>query len=199
MKNFFTITLVVVSIVLILLTTCTGDFKKDDVIITEHSTKEVTTEVETEETVTEEIVMEVTTKEAMTEIVTEKIVEEDIPTNRWDITLNRNEIKLLEQITFLEAGNQSDEGMQAVVEVILNRMHSEVYPNDLTAVLSQNGQFSTWSYRTSANVTYRVKSNVEKVLDGNTNILPFETLYFSTSPLNNKVQEVIGAHYFCNQ
>ena len=64
-------------------------------------------------------------------------------------TLTDDEKYLIYQITFLEAGNQSMEGQRAVVEVILNRVLSDKYPNTIKEVLSQSGQFVTWSYRNS--------------------------------------------------
>lgn len=151
-----------------------------------------------EETTTQEITTEVTTEEITTEETTEEPTTEPQPINKWDIELTDEEISILEQIVWLEAGNQSDEGIQAVAEVILNRMYSDLYPNDLVGVLSQRGQFGTWYNRCNAQVSKRVKKQVKKVLNGKTDVLPFETLYFNTTPLNSRVQAIIGAHYFCN-
>ena len=61
--------------------------------------------------------------------------------------LTDNEKELIARITFREAGNQSEEGQRAVVEVILNRLNSEKWPNTVEGVLSQNRQFSTWAGR----------------------------------------------------
>lgn len=119
--------------------------------------------------------------------------------NRWNITLADYEIEILCQIVMLESGGESDKGQQAVAEVILNRMYSDLFPDTLEGVLSQNGQFVTWSYRNSANVTDTVRKNVKRVLQGKTNVLPYNTLYFSVAPQNSKIQEQIGGHYFCNQ
>ena len=63
--------------------------------------------------------------------------------------LTDDEKYLIYQITFLEAGNQSMEGQRAVIEVILNRVLSDKYPNTVTEVLSQSGQFVTWNFRNS--------------------------------------------------
>ena len=91
--------------------------------------------------------------------------------NRWNIALTSDEIVLLEKIVFREAGNQSLVGQEAVAEVILNRMISDKYPDTLYEVLSQSGQFSSWSVRNVGTPTDSVKKAVQEVLDGNTNIL----------------------------
>lgn len=128
-----------------------------------------------------------------------------VPQNRWNIQLSPEEKDLIARITMLEAGGESDQGQQAVVEVILNRIHSGLFPNTVYEVLSQeaNGcrQFVSWKNRNSeaATPTARVIENMEAVLNGKTNLLPFETLYFSVERENEYVQCVIGGHVFCNQ
>lgn len=194
MKNILSGVVIVIGLILILLST------KSEPEVVQKTTKENTTEILTKYTI--ETSTEMTTEEETEEVTTEEVTEEEtkeIPINRWGIELNDDEITTLEQIVWLEAGNQPDEGIQAVAEVVLNRMYSDVYPNDLISVLSQRGQFCTWYNRDNARVSDNVKKQVRKVLKGKTNVLPYETLYFSTSPLNSKVECIIGGHYFCNQ
>ena len=47
------------------------------------------------------------------------------------------------EVTFREAGNQSVEGKRAVIEVILNRVKTDVWPDTVELVLSQPRQFMT--------------------------------------------------------
>ena len=49
--------------------------------------------------------------------------------------------ELLASIIFCEAGNQSYEGQVAVGAVIMNRVKSAVYPNSISEVVYQSGQF----------------------------------------------------------
>ena len=49
--------------------------------------------------------------------------------------------KLLASIIFCEAGNQPYEGQVAVGAVIMNRVRSGVYPNSISEVIYQSGQF----------------------------------------------------------
>lgn len=138
--------------------------------------------------------------EAETEIKeTEEIIETEIYENRWGITLTEEEIDLLARIVWLESNAESDMGQQAVVEVVFNRMASELYPNTLYDVLSQKNpvQFCSWKNRDIARPTEKEYQNIKEVLSGNTNILRNDTLYFSTKALTPNLDIRIGGHSFC--
>ena len=130
-------------------------------------------------------------------------VKAETPTNRWGITLTEEEIELLARIVMLEAGGESDWGKDAVVEVIFNRIYDEDFPNTLEGVLSQSNpvQFTTWKNRNSkaATPTEEVYESIHCVLSGQTDILPFETVYFGRTAQNNKIQIEIENHVFCNK
>lgn len=119
--------------------------------------------------------------------------------NRWNITLTEEEIELLARIVWLEANGEPVEGQEAVVEVVLNRMVSELYPDTLYDVLSQKNpvQFCTWKNRDHAKPTEKEYESIRQVLYGNTQILRSDTLYFSTTPLTANVDIRIGGHSFC--
>lgn len=120
--------------------------------------------------------------------------------NRWNISLTEEEYELVARIGMLECGGEEDLGQQAVFEVIFNRVFHEKYPDTVTEVLSQKGQFSTWKNRNikQATPTEKIYENLNLVLAGKTEILPYETVYFSRGAQNKKVQERIGCHVFCN-
>ena len=119
--------------------------------------------------------------------------------NRWNITLTQEEIDLLAKIVWLESGGEPAEGQEAVVEVIFNRIASDKYPNTLYDVLSQKNpvQFCSWKNRDIARPTEKEYQSIENVLNGNTNILRNDTLYFSTEPLTSRLDVLIGGHSFC--
>lgn len=121
--------------------------------------------------------------------------------NRWGIALTPSEIDLLARIVMLEAGGEGILGQQAVTEVIFNRMVSSCYGGSLEHVLGAKGQFSTWKNRYSSRAvpTQQVLISVLSVLNGETNILPANTLYFSRKAQNRRIQTKIGRHIFCNQ
>lgn len=119
--------------------------------------------------------------------------------NRWNITLTQEETQLLAQIVWLESRGEPQKGQEAVVEVIFNRIVSDKYPDTLYEVLSQKNpvQFCSWKNHDNAEPTEKEYQSIENVLNGNTNILRSDTLYFSTEPLTNGLDMVIGGHSFC--
>lgn len=121
--------------------------------------------------------------------------------NRWGVILTEAEIDVLNRIVMLEAGGESIEGQQAVTEVILNRVADPDYPDTIIKVLRQKGQFSTWKNRhiAVADPSEEVKESVQAVLNGETDILPFETVYFSRGAQNSRIEKKIGKHVFCNK
>lgn len=140
-------------------------------------------------------------KEEAKTLAEEEKEQPKLPGNRWGISLTPYEIDLLARIVMLEAGGESPLGQQAVIEVIFNRMVSSCYGGNLEHVLSARGQFTTWKMRYSAQAapTPQIMASINAVLQGETNILPFHTLYFSRKPQNRRMQVRIGGHAFCNQ
>lgn len=128
------------------------------------------------------------------EIVTTPVYE-----NRWNIELTEEEIDLLARIIWLEARGEGTEGEEAVVEVVFNRMASDLYPNTLYEVLSQNHpvQFVSWKNRDKAVPTEMEYESIYNVLNGNTNLLRDDTLYFSTFMMTSNLDVKINNHYFC--
>ena len=111
-------------------------------------------------------------------------------------TLTDDEKYLIYQITFLEAGNQSIEGQRAVIEVILNRVLSDKYPDTVEGVLGQSGQFTTWSYRNSKSHNEEQEEALQLVYEEEP-ILTLDYLMFSRGKFSwgrNYIK--IGDHWF---
>jgi len=141
---------------------------------------------------------------AMAEETQEVMVEETVEVvklyeNRWNIQLTEEEIDLLAKIVWVESRGESEEGQKAVVEVILNRIASEKFPNTLYEVLSQKNptQFASWKHRDSARPTEKEYASIYSVLNGETSILREDTLYFATKKLTRNLDVKIDGHYFC--
>ena len=104
--------------------------------------------------------------------------------------------KLLASIIFCEAGNQPYEGQVAVGAVIMNRVRSGVYPNSISEVIYQSGQFSPamsgWLDRVRANAGYSESAlqAAEDALNGSNPV--GDCLYFSTGGYGMQ----IGDHFF---
>ena len=58
--------------------------------------------------------------------------------------LTEEEIELICRVTYKEAGDQGEIGQRAVMEVILNRLNHEAFPDVIYDVLSAPSQFSVW-------------------------------------------------------
>ena len=108
--------------------------EKQDILSMEQLTKEtlgateITTEASTEITAgtTATIATEAPTTEATMEQVSPQY----------------SDLKYLAAIVYCESGNQCMAGQQAVAIVVMNRVRSGNFPNDIYSVLYQSGQFT---------------------------------------------------------
>ena len=104
--------------------------------------------------------------------------------------------ELLASIIFCEAGNQPYEGQVAVGAVIMNRVKSAVYPNSISEVVYQSGQFGPamtgWldSVRYSAGYTPSAMQAAIDALPGSNPI--GDCLYFDQGGMGYQ----LGDHYF---
>lgn len=109
------------------------------------------------------------------------------------------EIQLLKQFVQAESGNtEPDIGIERVAEVIANRVRSPRFPNTISGVLFQRGQFETYSngsYRCVPNE--RVEAAWDRILSrgycSDRNVL-----FFTAGGYNPYCTPsyVIGHHYF---
>jgi len=118
-----------------------------------------------------------------------------------EVEISDSELDELAAVVWLEAGNQSVEGQQAVVEVILNRVISPDFPDTVHDVLHQGEgekvrQFSTIGKLDTAQPTQAQYDAIEAALYG-TPILDADVLYFSRTAENDRVACIIGDHVFC--
>ena len=59
-----------------------------------------------------------------------------------DSSYSAGDLDLMAAIIYCEAGNQSYEGMVAVGAVVMNRVNSSSFPNTISEVIYQSGQFT---------------------------------------------------------
>lgn len=104
---------------------------------------------------------------------------------------------LLGAIIQCEAGGESYEGKLAVGSVVLNRVKSSYFPNTISGVIYQSGQFSPvvsgrLAYRLEAGVNNSCLQAAQEVLNGRVTL---SCLYFRTN--TGAIQgTVIGNHVF---
>lgn len=115
-----------------------------------------------------------------------------------DLELSQEDIDLIAAITFLEAGNQSTEGQQAVVEVILNRVIASNFPDTVYGVIYEPAQFTTAASVATATAGEIQYEAIYAALHEDL-ILPEDVVYFSRKGENSRVWGTIGAHVFCRQ
>lgn len=60
--------------------------------------------------------------------------------------ISDEDMDLLTRTVEAEAGNQSLTGKRLVARVVLNRVDSEIFPDTVEGVLSQDGQFQTYKH-----------------------------------------------------
>lgn len=108
--------------------------EKQDILSMEQLTKETlgATEITTEAST--EIIAGTTTTTATEAPTTEATTEQASP--------QYSDLKYLAAIVYCESGNQCMAGQQAVAIVVMNRVRSGNFPNDIYSVLYQSGQFT---------------------------------------------------------
>lgn len=128
----------------------------------------------------------------------QRLEEECRQNNRYaNVQVSSADRDLMAKILYLEANNQSTEGQQAVVEVILNRVVNSRFPNSVQEVIYQQGQFTSVKVLSRAQPSARTYEIVDQVLAGETNVVPTDVVYFSRGKANNRPYQKIGDHWFC--
>lgn len=109
--------------------------------------------------------------------------------------ITAEERELLARVVYAESNTETLEGQIAVAQVVLNRVRSESFPDTVSEVIYQERQFSTAPIL--GNVVPN-ETNYEAVDAAfETEIVPYEVLYFSRGAENDRVWGQIGAHVFC--
>ena len=139
---------------------------------------------------------------AITEIVetAEPIITEPQRIERYvNIEISDAEMKELAAITYLEARGEPFEGQQAVVEVVLNRVLSDEFPDTVHGVIYDTKygvQFTPYRQVANTTPTDTQYEAVHEALYGES-VLDVGVLYFSRAPYNSRIYAQIGGHYFC--
>lgn len=113
-----------------------------------------------------------------------------------DIRLTYEEIQLLARMVWVEARGESEEGQQAVAEVVLNRLASGRFPNTLKDVIYADNQFRSVDYLEDAEPAQAQYEAIEHAIYG-PYVLPEDVVHFATYATNKNVWGQIGGHIFC--
>lgn len=107
-----------------------------------------------------------------------------------EFRLTDEEMELLAGIVHAEAGNQDMIGRRLVADVVLNRMVSPDFPNEISGVIYQQNQFATPMNYTADDMS-AVELECQKRIDS-------EVLWFRTGGFHSSGTPLYqhGAHYF---
>lgn len=113
-----------------------------------------------------------------------------------NLKLTYEEIQLLARVIWVEARGESEEGQQAVAEVILNRIASDGFADTLEGVIYADGQFRSAGYLDEAEPHQVQYEAIDRAIYG-PYILPENVVHFATYRTNGNVWGQIGGHIFC--
>ncbi len=118
-------------------------------------------------------------------------------TGGGNVTANASDTAMLAALVECEAGGESYEGQLAVASVVVNRVKSSSFPNTISGVIYQGGQFSPVASGRFAVVLARGANSsctqaATEALSGNTNI---SALFFCRAD-SGVSGTVIGNHVF---
>ena len=174
--------------------TSTEETQEETEIKTQEET-EIETQEETEAETQEET-------EAETEAETEETEAESTSSSSSSVSASSDDAYLLACLVYAEAGNQSYEGQLAVANVVLNRVKSSSFPNTISDVIYQSGQFGpatngSLSSALSSGPSSSCIQAANAAIAGSNNI--GSQLYFGTyTPSGASSVVTIGAHSFYN-
>ena len=110
------------------------------------------------------------------------------------------ELELLAAVVEAEAGNQDMIGKRLVVDVVLNRVDSPLFPDTITEVLEQPGQFTTmWNGAVEDAGYHMQQDDYDAVMMEVTGKrLDYDIYYFTAGEYNDscKPAYIHGDHYF---
>lgn len=124
-----------------------------------------------------------------------RMTEEEITEERyWD------ELELLAKVVEAEAGNQDLTGKRLVVDVVLNRVDSPLFPDTITEVLEQPGQFTTMSNGAVEDAGWHMQEEdyTAVMLEVSGERLDYDIYFFTAGEYNEGCTPayIHGDHYF---
>lgn len=110
------------------------------------------------------------------------------------------ELELLAAVVEAEAGNQDLTGKRLVVDVVLNRVDSPLFPDTITEVLEQPGQFSTMSNGAVEDAGWHMQEGdyTAVMMEVTGRRLDYDIYYFTAGEYNASCSPayIHGDHYF---
>ena len=112
------------------------------------------------------------------------------------IALTEEETQLLAKLVYVEARGESEEGQQAVAEVVLNRFASGRYGKSFSALIRDEDQFVPRTLLDKAKPGQAQYEAIDRALYG-PYVLPMEVMYYGRTAITENEWGKIGRHIFC--
>lgn len=131
--------------------------------------------------------------EEATEYNVEEIIEEETTKSY----ISEDEMNLIALVVMAEADGQCEEGRRLVIDVILNRLDSPIFPNTVYDVIYQPEQFACmWNGR--IDVCYVKEENLKLIKEELYSRFSFDAVFFRTKHFFDFGTPLfqVGAHYF---
>lgn len=107
--------------------------------------------------------------------------------------LTNNEKKMLACLVYCEAGSEPYKGKKAVVNVVMNRVKSKNFPNTVTKVIKQKGQFGPYS---SGKLSKEMRNYEKGMYNKKSDKCRYDSLRSVTAAINAK--SVVGSRCYFN-
>ena len=186
-------TIVAAIVAIVLLALAVADAQNVNTkLVVETTTAATTTEVVTETTTTTTTTTTTSTTQATTQQPTTKA--QTTTTTKKAVSTNSDDVDLLARLIYCEAGGCSYRNRQLVGSVVLNRMHSSSYPNTLSGVIYQKGQYSCTGKLYSVTPDSETRQIAADLL-ANGSICPSNVVYQSQYKQGSGVYEAIASPY----
>ena len=130
-----------------------------------------------------------------TEVETEEVIEETETYEEYYIS--NEDIDLIALVTMAEAEGECEDGKRLVIDTILNRVDSEYFPNSISEVIYQSGQFtSMWNGRVDK--CYPSDDIRQLVIEEMASRTNYDVMFFTAGYYGNYGVPMfqIGDHYF---
>lgn len=116
---------------------------------------------------------------------------------RYDgLTLTDAETKLLAKLIYVEARGECEDGQQAIAEVVLNRLTSDLFSGSITAMINDESQFVPNELIKEAKPGQAQYEAIDRALYG-PYVLPKDVLFYGRVRTTDSEWGSIGGHIFC--
>ena len=112
------------------------------------------------------------------------------------LVMTEEETHLLAKLIYVEARGESEDGQQAIAEVVLNRLTSDLFSGSITAMINDESQFVPNKLIKEAKPGQAQYEAIDRALYG-PYVLPKEVMFYGRVRTTDSVWGNIGAHIFC--